>query len=145
VRICESLRLCDCALRRQTFCSLRLRIAGARVRGPPPRGGKASGRRLAREIACFRPRAGARGVEGKRGGSHTSKLAEIFFPASRTTHTHAAHDWLGSRHEAHCHRPSVGPDYWTHTDHNSQDHTLQRTRWRYEVGFSFKPLTGVCG
>ena len=21
------------------------------------------------------------------------------------THTHAAHDWLGSRHEARCHRP----------------------------------------
>ena len=33
--------------------------------------------------------------------------------ARRRAHarTHAAHDWLGSRHEAtHCHRPSLRPD-----------------------------------
>ena len=44
----------------------------------------------------------------------------------------AAHDWLGSRHKAHCHQSPLGPYCWTHPSQL----TGQLTRWRYVVEFS---------
>ena len=60
--------------------------------------------------------------------SHFQSISQCYAPPMED----AAHDWLGSRHKAHCHQSPLGPYCWTHPSQL----TGQLTRWRYVVEFS---------